>query len=193
MRKLLIIAFCFSSLFAYQEIENAINEVSQKSGVSPIIYRSIAKVESDNNPLLISFITSKKSVETMKEQLPKDFKISAGKYNQHYLVSISASEEKLIQLSYLLWNKIDNIDFGLMQVSKQNMNVDEIKHIFRPKYNLIKANNILGDCVARFKNTQNAIQCYNTGFRQPKNYTYYYKFLTNLMAMQQKTNKDKKI
>ena len=168
---------CFANK---QDIADAIKDVSNKSGVDSRIYYSIIEIESGFNPYVLSMVANEKFLEATKKLPKENFKVKASPYNNRYLISVFADEESdIIELAKVLYKFDLNIDMGLMQISKQHVSEDEIEHIFNPKYNIIKGNNILASCATKYKVLSQSIECYNRGFVNKKTLNYYKKFVNS--------------
>ncbi|MBR8466474.1 transglycosylase SLT domain-containing protein [Campylobacter sp. faydin G-140] len=186
MKSLLFILATPFLLFAdiRHEIANSLKEIAVKNNFDSRALYTIASIESNFEPYIISFITTDKMlINTLKNGLnSSDFKIKASKYGKvgRYIVSISAnSEQNIINLADILWHRDFNIDFGVMQISKQNLSKNELEFIFKPDYNINKSAKVLSGCVAKYSDLKNAIECYNKGFKQKSKYDYFIKFVTN--------------
>lgn len=166
-----------------QEIADSLKKVAYDSNIDVRVLYTIAKTESDFKPFIISFLTDNKE---MIDYLKNGFKDSvysfrASKYDSNrYAVSIS-SEDKgaMLELSSFFWDFDFNIDFGLMQISKQNLTKDELEYIFEPEYNINKSKDVLLLCGSKYETAKEAIECYNKGFAKKQNYNYYAKFINH--------------
>lgn len=188
MKQILILLCFFANiLFSQnikQEIADALKVVSYKTEIDVRILYTIASVESGFEPYIISFLSNdKKLIKSLKNGFYKseNFKININNYDsKRYIVSISSyDKEQMINLAQYLWDMDFNIDFGLMQISKQNLKKAEIKEIFDPTYNIAKSTQILYGCSRFYKDLKNTIECYNKGFSKKSKYNYYAKFDTN--------------
>ncbi|MDR1554929.1 MAG: transglycosylase SLT domain-containing protein [Campylobacteraceae bacterium] len=166
--------YCFAN---EQDIVDAINYVSEKSGVDARIYYSIIDIESDFQPYSISMVINGTILKAIANLPAESYSAKSSRYNDKYLISVfSHSEEEIVELAKALYDFNFNIDMGLMQISKQHVKKDELESIFNPKYNIIKGNNILANCVKKYKVLSQSIECYNKGFRKKETLKYYKKF-----------------
>lgn len=179
----LFLPFLLFSSDIKQEIANSLKIVSHQSELNVGILYTIASIESNFNPYVISFVTSDidllKKLENGFKDTKYDFKYS--KYGKkQYLANISsASEKAMIEIADFFWDMDFNIDFGIMQISKQNLTKNETEYIFSPFYNISKSSNILLSCNEKYKDLKNVIECYNKGFVKKNKYNYYAKFQNN--------------
>lgn len=180
MKRVIFFALiAYTSIFAYkQEIADAIHDVSNQSGVDARIYYSIIEIESGFNPYTLSMVVDGKVLEATKKLPKENFNVKVSPYKEKYLTSIFAySEDDIINLAKILYEFDFNIDMGLMQISKQHIDKEEIDSIFNPKYNIIKGSNVLADCAKKYKVLSQSIECYNRGYISKKSLVYYKKFV----------------
>lgn len=179
----LFLPFLLFSSDIKQEIENSLKVVSHKSDLDVRILYTIASIESNFNPYVISFITSDINLLKKLENGFKNTKytLKYSKYNKkQYIINISSEDEKeMIKIANFFWDMDFNIDFGIMQISKQNLTKNETEYIFSPFYNISKSSNILLSCNEKYKDLKNVIECYNKGFIKKNKYNYYAKFQNN--------------
>lgn len=185
MKKLILMIALVSVAFAdiRLEIANSLKKIAYDSKIDARVLYTIASIESNFEPYIISFLSS--DIDFLK-QLKKGFensncKFKYGKYdNNRYAVSISSKDkEAMINIADVFWDMGFNLDFGVMQISKQNITRDEIKYIFTPAYNIAKGAKILDSCNKRYSDLKNSIECYNKGFTKKKKYSYYVRFESN--------------
>jgi type IV secretion system protein VirB1 len=178
LRKTLF-AFVFLPFFCFadeQEIADAINYVSEKSGVDSRVYYSIIDIESNFKPYSISMVVNSSILKAVSN-ISEIYDIKSSRYGKKYLVSVfSNAEDDIIELAKALYKFDFNIDMGLMQISKQHVGEGELEYIFNPKYNIIKGNNVLANCVKKYKVLSQSIECYNKGFKKNEALSYYKKF-----------------
>jgi type IV secretion system protein VirB1 len=171
------LSFCVSS---EQDIADAIHYVSEKSGVDARIYYSIIDIESNFKPYSISMVANGAILKATEKLPSKIYSVKSSPYNNKHLISVfSDSEEDIVKLARVLYDFDFNIDMGLMQISKQHIGEDELEFIFNPKYNIIKGNNVLADCVKKYKVLSQSIECYNKGFKNKNTLSYYKKFVNS--------------
>jgi type IV secretion system protein VirB1 len=180
MKKIFILFFIFAGCYAdiRMEIADAIKETANKSGLDARVYYTIAKIESGFEPWCIGLIGNAQLIKAIKDL--KVFDVKTSKTGDNYLVSvISSSKEDIIALAKVLYPLNINFDVGLMQISKQHIEENEIEKIFEPNYNLAKGSNILYGCANKFKEIKASIECYNKGFNVGNNKKYYELFLSS--------------
>ncbi|WP_297731686.1 transglycosylase SLT domain-containing protein [Helicobacter sp. UBA3407] len=170
-----IFLFVFSLLpcFSYDdfEIANALKLASMQNDIDKRVLYTLAKIESNFNPLIISFTAKHTNFHF------KNLQKSVKKYKDRYLINFKGSEKELQKaLKILLQDKTLKIDVGLMQINNVNFNKSEIPYIFNPSYNTQKATLVLKECIAKKAFMKDSIECYNKGFRKVSNFDYYTKF-----------------
>ena len=177
VRKFLFGIFLFvASLlpcFSYDdfEIANALKLASIQNDIDKRVLYTLAKIESNFNPLIISFTAKHTNFHF------KNLHKSVKKYKDKYLINFRGSEEDLQKaLRVLLQDKSLKIDVGLMQINNVNFNKSEIPYIFNPSYNTQKATLVLKECIAKKALMKDSIECYNKGFRRVSHFDYYARF-----------------
>ena len=177
MKKLLLISLLFASCFAKQPISEIIADISKQSSVDKRVYYSIIKIESDWENNIVAFNASKKFYNELKplKKIIGDMTLKFLKPNR---IVIIADRESMVSIAQSLYKRKVNFDLGLAQINSVNFTYDEIPTMFEPKYNLIKANNVLAQCAERYRiSPKSTIECYNKGFRNHKGYSYFSKFI----------------
>lgn len=161
LRKFLfgIFLFVFSLLpcFSYDdfEIANALKLASIQNDIDKRVLYTLAKIESNFNPLIISFTAKHTNFHF------KNLQKSVKKYKDRYLINFKGSEKELQKaLKILLQDKTLKIDVGLMQINNVNFNKSEIPYIFNPSYNTQKATLVLKECIAKKALMKDSIECY---------------------------------
>lgn len=174
MRCAIVLLFCFLSLQGSElNIANALKKASLKHNIDKKILYTIAKIESGFNPYVIAFTNRNKWHNVSNEKIViKNIPYSKNKY----LVQIKAEKEVLKQVALQLISQGISVDMGLMQVNSKNISKDEIEHIFELDYNIDKSISIFKSCIKAKTNIKDSIECYNKGYKIPKNYDYYKKF-----------------
>ncbi len=159
--------------FSYDdfEIANALKLASIQNDIDKRVLYTLAKIESNFNPLIISFTAKHTNFHF------KNLQKSVKKYKDRYLINFKGSEKELQKaLKILLQDKTLKIDVGLMQINNVNFNKSEIPYIFNPSYNTKKATLVLKECIAQKALMKDSIECYNKGFRKVSHFDYYAKF-----------------
>lgn len=174
-------------LFAFSDtyISNAIKEVSQKEDIDSRIVYTIAKIESNFEPLVITMLTSKENARRFKDINNPNIKIIASEYtynNKKWIVNfypINLAFAKALARAFK--KQKFSFDVGIAQINTMNFKIEEIDYIFDPKYNLLKSSKILKDCQHIKKDLKNTIECYNYGTRKRASYPYYKRFYTSFV------------
>lgn len=173
--------FLFANIYSDNNIAKELRNASVKYNIDSKVLYTLAKIESNFNPFIISFTTTK----------PKDYnflnlKKNIAKYNgKKYIVTFSTNDKSgLSDLKFALRELIKlniKVDVGLMQINSVNFKDDEIDNIFKPRFNIKKSISILKYCIGLKQKTKKAIECYNKGNRKIKNYDYYARFLRSYL------------
>lgn len=175
MRYVIVLLFCFLSLQCFGSelnIANALKKASLEHNIDKKILYTIAKIESGFNPHIIAFTNRNKWHNISNEKIS----IKNIPFKNKYLVQIKAEKEILKQIALQLISQGFSIDMGLMQVNSKNISKDEIEHIFELDYNIDKSISVFKTCIKAKNNIKDSIECYNKGYKTPKNYNYYKKF-----------------
>ncbi|OCS21965.1 hypothetical protein CFVI97532_07130 [Campylobacter fetus subsp. venerealis cfvi97/532] len=183
---LLISIICLmNAKYSDQDIADELKIASAKSNINKRVLYTIAKIESDFTPLIISFTSYKKD-----HNYPNLIR-SVGKYKNKYIISFRGDEINLKNALEDLINKGYKVDVGLMQINSVNFTKDEIGDIFNIKYNIDKSVSVLKTCIDLTKTTKQSIECYNKGKKSKySNYDYYEKFKNSyLMAFARNLDK----
>ncbi|WP_459881198.1 transglycosylase SLT domain-containing protein [Campylobacter concisus] len=165
-----------------QEIANSLKSIAYEKNIDARVFYVFAKTESDFEPYIISFLTADGDfIKRLKTAFSDtNFKFRSSKYDKsRYAVSIySHNKADMIALADFFWDFNFNVDFGLMQISKQNLNRAELAQIFDPSYNIYKSYEVLSNCMKKYdSSSKDVIECYNKGFGRKKKYDYYAKFI----------------
>lgn len=182
LRKFLfgIFLFIFSLLpcLSYDnfEIANALKLASIQNDIDKRVLYTLAKIESNFNPLVISF-TSKQNHFSFKNLTKR-----TSRYKNKYLINFLGEEKDLQEaLRYLIRQGI-KVDVGLMQINSTNFKEKEIPFIFNPSYNVKKSLEILKYCIKEKKIVKDSIECYNKGTnRDYQSYEYYKRFYISFL------------
>lgn len=169
---LLLIHSCLFANFSEASIAKALKENSQQAGIDGRILYTIAKIETNFNPLTIAFVSKEhykpfKNTKTLKQ-----------KYKDRFLYSISSNDKDVLieHARDLIVLKKESVDVGLMQINSINFSLDELDNMFDLNYNIAKSLKVLDICCVKYSNVKEIIECYNKGFRQHKYNDYYTKF-----------------
>lgn len=180
MRKiLLLITTCIS--FAYADfskhtIAESLKQVAREEQIDVKLLYSIAKIESNFEPLIVAFTSDRKNYRF------ENAKVSVKPYKNKYLIQVRADEYTLKNIVRQLTNAGINVDVGIMQINSINFSNRELNQIFKPKYNIQKSTRILKNCNAKFYTLKDTIECYNKGFRKKNSYDYYTKVKDSFIA-----------
>ena len=174
----LMLLFCSSMFadFSEENIANSLKEIGKMQQIDSKLLYSIAKIESNFDPLVIAF-TSKK----------KDFNFTNAKtiimpYKNKNLIQVRADENTLKLIAKELINKGYKVDVGLMQINSVNFSSEELPYIFKPKYNIYKSAQVLKGCNAKFQSLKEILECYNKGFGEKSSYDYYLKVKNSFIS-----------
>lgn len=177
MKKYVLIFFAIFSNALATNLSEVIADIAKQSGVDRKIYYSIIKIESDWESNIVAFNASKEFYNELKP-LKKIIGDISLKFIRPNRIVIIADRESIISIAQVLYARKINFDLGLAQINSVNFKENEIPKMFEPKYNLIKANNVLAQCAEYYRiSPKSTIECYNKGFRKHRNYAYFQKFL----------------
>ena len=180
MRKiLLLIATCIS--FAYADfskhtIAESLKQVAREEQIDVKLLYSIAKIESNFEPLIVAFTSGSRNYQFKKA------KVSVNCYKDTYVIQVRADEYTLKDIVRKLINAGINVDVRTMHINFINFSDNELNHIFKPKYNIQKSTQVLKNCNAKFFTLKETIECYNKGFRKKKTSDYYTKVKDSFLA-----------
>lgn len=178
MKKIFLFALFSAFGFAYDEltIANALKQASFDSELDSKILYTIAKIESNFNPLIIAFVSSQKAFAF------QNVITQVKPYKNKYLINLRGSEMFLKKALVELKGKGINADVGLMQINSKNFSDEEIPYIFDPHYNIAKSVAVLKQCIQKRQTLKDSIECYNKGSRRNyNNYDYYKRFYTSFL------------
>lgn len=174
MKRKFFIVVIPSLLFANYAPENIAYELkkaSEKYNIDKRILYTLAKIESNFNPLIISFVSDHQQYNF--SSLIKRVQ----RYKDRYIIIFQGNEKDLQNaLRILLRDKRLRIDVGLMQINSVNFEEGEIDRIFDLAYNIAKSNHILKACISIKSNFKDSIECYNKGTGRYVKYDYFNKF-----------------
>lgn len=173
MKILFLVLFGFSSLIASYsdyEIAKELKRVSYKNNIDKRVLYTLAKIESNFNPLIISFTHSHTNFDF------KNLKKKISRYKNKYLISFTGKEKDLQEALRILLKQGISVDVGLMQINSVNFKEKEIATIFKPSVNIEKSAFVLKQCIASKIKTKDSIECYNKGIKKVSNFDYYEKF-----------------
>lgn len=174
-----LVAICNADIsndeYSKQNIANSLRNVSAKSKIDKRVLYTLAKIESNFTPLIISFTSYSKDFSY--PNLTK--KVS--KYKNKYIISFNGEEYDLKLAVLDLIDKGYKVDCGLMQINSANFKKNEIDDIFKLDYNIAKSTKILISCINSKGKLSDSIECYNKGTKRIytsydyyKNFKFYY-------------------
>ena len=174
-----LVAICNADIsndeYSKQNIANSLRNASAKSKIDKRVLYTLAKIESNFTPLIISFTSYSKDFSY--PNLTK--KVS--KYKNRYIISFNGEEYDLKLAVLDLIDKDYKVDCGLMQINSANFKKSEIDDIFKLDYNIAKSTKILISCINSKGKLSDSIECYNKGTKRIytsydyyKNFKFYY-------------------
>lgn len=177
MKILLVALIMIVSLSAYNEehIAKSLKKEAYFSNIDVKILYTIAKIESNFNPLIISFTSSHTNFNF------KNLKKKISRYKNKYLISFTGEEKDLQEALKVLIKQGIKVDAGLMQINSVNFKENEIASIFKPSFNIEKSAFILKQCVSVKSTLKHSIECYNKGVKEVSSFDYYEKFKKNFL------------
>lgn len=174
-----LVAICNADInndeYSKQNIANSLRNANAKSKIDKRVLYTLAKIESNFTPLIISFTSYSKDFSY--PNLTK--KVS--KYKNKYIISFNGEEYDLKPAVLDLIDKGYKVDCGLMQINSANFKKSEIDDIFKLDYNIAKSTKILISCINSKGKLSDSIECYNKGTKRIytsydyyKNFKFYY-------------------
>jgi len=150
-----------------EEVSEAIILVAQKYKVDPSTIYTIASIESNFEPYVITIETTPKIAQLLEALRELGLKIITGGttfHSKQAIVNIYPKDIAMAQyIAEILKQNEYDFDLGLMQIHSTNFTLQETAALFYPKNNLEKSMIILKTCMKRFKAKKNQIECYNRG------------------------------
>ena len=150
-----------------EEISEAILYVSKKYSIDVSTIYTLASIESNFSPYVITIETTPKIARLLEALRELGLKIITGGITFHSkqaIVNIYPKDIAIAQyIAEILKQNDYAFDLGLMQIHSTNFTLEETAALFYPKNNLEKSMNILATCKKRFKEKKNQIECYNRG------------------------------
>lgn len=185
MKILAVLAIAFKFVVAYN-LDSVIDEVALISGVDKQVYLSIVKIESNGKQNIIAFNGSDNFYNYLKGLKEIDSSLEIKKYSPNRIVIYSPNNSSsIVAIAKELYLLQKSFDLGIAQINSQNFSYEEIPLMLDIKYNIIKANNILADCRARFHlSIPSSIECYNKGYINHQGYSYYKKFMQSYLGVE---------
>lgn len=162
--------------FSEYSIAESLKRVASQKEIDPRVLYTIAKIESNFEPLIISFTSYSKDFN-FENAVTK-----TGKYKDKFTVSITADKFRLQEILEYLIDRGFSVDAGLMQVNSINFSKHEIPYIFELEYNIHKSTKVLEGCIQQYKTMRDSIECYNKGFKRKITYGYWDRFKNNFMT-----------
>ena len=172
IKNIFLICFLFGNAMAFSEevIANSLKKQAILGQIDSKILYTLAKIESNFNPLIISFTHSHTNFDF------KNLKKKVSRYKNKYLLSFTGAEKDLQEALKILIRQGIRVDAGLMQINSVNFNENEIAFIFKPAFNIEKSTFVLKQCIASKSKIKDSIECYNKGMRKVTNFDYYERF-----------------
>ena len=170
----MLLPLCLFADYSPQKIADELKSAGIKHGIDVRVLYTIAKLESQFTPLVISFVS--KNTNHNFKNLNKKIR----KYKDSYIITLYGTENDLQSaLRELLKDKKLRVDVGLMQINSVNFKTSEIDKIFKLQYNIDKSSEILKKCISLKINFKDSIECYNKGTKKAVQYSYYNRFKTS--------------
>lgn len=173
--------------FSREHIANTLKEQASLNRIDSRIIYTIAKIESNFTPLVISFRNKTKKLSqdlAFLNTLQKNglIAVRAKNYGAEHIISIFSQDKNILELiASDLIRKHYLIDVGLMQINSQNFTLGELSSIFHLDVNIQKSIDFLRVCQRRFQTLKDTIECYNKGFTKKRRYDYYTRFKTSFI------------
>ena len=150
-----------------EEISEAILYVANKYDIDPSIIYTLASIESNFSPYVITIETTPKIAQLLESLRDLGLKIITGGttfHSKQAMVNIYTEDLAMAQyIAEILKEQEYTFDLGLMQIHSTNFTLEETAALFYPKNNLDKSMQILAVCRKLFSTQKNQIECYNRG------------------------------
>ena len=150
-----------------EEISEAILYIAQKYHIEPSTIYTIASIESNFKPYVITIETTPQIAQLLETLRDLGLKIVTGGttfHSKQAIVNIYPKDIAMAQyLAEILKQNEYDFDLGLMQIHSNNFTLKETASLFYPKNNIEKSMQILRSCIKRFSTKKNQIECYNRG------------------------------
>jgi type IV secretion system protein VirB1 len=184
---LFILFLAQNTLLAFNNtyIANALKEISKKEDIDSRILYTIAQIESNFEPLVISMSIEKKYALKFKQIKNPNIKIKMKEYkynNEKWIVNFYPKNLAFAkELARAFKKQNFSFDVGITQINTKNFKIEEIDYIFDPRYNILKSSKVLKECLKIKKDIKNTIECYNYGTKKRDSYPYYNRFKTTFL------------
>ena len=156
-----------ANIVTEEEISESIILVADKYKVDPSTIYTIASIESNFEPYVITIETTPKIARLLEALRELGLKIITGGttfHSKQAIVNIYPKDIAMAQyIAEILKQNDYAFDLGLMQIHSTNFTLEETAALFYPKNNLEKSMKIFRTCKKRFKAKKNQIECYNRG------------------------------
>jgi hypothetical protein len=172
-----------------EEVSEAIILIAEKYKIDPSTIYTIASIESNFKPYVITIETTPKIAKLLEALRELGLKIITGGttfHSKQAIVNIYPKDIAMAQyIAEILKQNDYDFDLGLMQIHSTNFTLEETAALFYPKNNIEKSMKILRTCMKRFKAKKNQIECYNRGggnlnralLNKKLKYPYYSRFI----------------
>ena len=150
-----------------EEVSESILFVAKKYKIDPSTVYTIASIESNFKPYVITIETTPQIARLLEALRDLGLKIVTGGttfHSKQAIVNIYPKDIAVAQyIAEILKQNEYAFDLGLMQIHSTNFTLQETAALFYPKNNLEKSMQILTTCRKLFNTQKNQIECYNRG------------------------------
>jgi len=150
-----------------EEVSEAIILASQKYKIDPSTIYTLASIESNFEPYVITIETTPKIALLLESLRALGLRIVTGGttfHSKRAIVNIYPTDITMaMYIAKILKEEAYAFDLGLMQIHSTNFTLEETSALFYPKNNLDKSMQILTTCSKLFDSQKNQIECYNRG------------------------------
>jgi len=165
---ILFSVFSYGKVYSEEYVANIFKQTALKYNIPFEVLYTIASIESDFQPIVITVETTRESAEVLEKLRSPNIRVIFGNnttfHSKKSVISLYPKDIDIAKfLIVLLKKKKFVFDVGLMQINAVNFTVEEAEEMLDPVKNIDKAGKIYRYCVNLFKNRIHSVECYNRG------------------------------
>ena len=153
--------------FSEKEVGYAIIKASKKYGIPTKSLFTLASIESDFYPLVLTIETTPQSAKVLAKLREAGMRVVTGGTTAHSKLSIVNIYPPDLETAQMIARELKRrgfcFDLGLMQINSVNFTLEEASDLFYPEKNIEKAARVFKGCTRRFKSLVHQVECYNRG------------------------------
>jgi hypothetical protein len=171
----IVVALLFSmmplsaKIFTEEEVANSIIKASEKYNINPKILYTLASIESNFHPMVITVETTEESARVLSTLRRAGVRVVFSPKAKTFHSGLSIidiypdSTEIASYIIKLLKKHKFCFDVGLMQINTVNFSVKEAEKMYYPEKNIDRAARVFAGCQKRFNSIIHQVECYNRG------------------------------